>query len=125
MYPQSPLARQERSTDLVSDRGLTLVGAKRTHPRAALRVEGLRKCYGALDAVTGVGFEVRHGEIFGLLGLNGAGKTTLISMLAAEQRPSTGDAVLLGLSIREQHRAVRQLIGVAPQRIALYPMLTA
>jgi ABC-2 type transport system ATP-binding protein len=119
------LAQQERSTDLVSDRGLTLVGAKRTHPGVALRVEGLSKCYGALDAVTGVSFEVRHGEIFGLLGLNGAGKTTLISMLAAEQLPSTGDAVLLGLSIREQHRAVRQLIGVAPQQIALYPMLTA
>ena len=125
MYPHSPLAQQDRSTDLVSDRGLTLVGAKRTHPTVALRVEGLSKCYGALNAVTGVRFDVRHGEIFGLLGLNGAGKTTLISMLAGEQRPSTGDAVLSGLSIREHHRAVRQLIGVAPQQIALYPMLTA
>jgi ABC-2 type transport system ATP-binding protein len=125
MYPHSPLAQQDRSTDLVSDHGLTLVGAKRPHPRVVLRVEGLSKFYGALNAVTGVSFEVRHGEIFGLLGLNGAGKTTLISMLAAEQRPSTGDAMLLGLSIREQYRAVRQLIGVASQQIALYPMLTA
>jgi ABC-2 type transport system ATP-binding protein len=119
------LTQQERSTDLVSDRGLALIGAKRNHPRVALRVEGLSKCYGALDAVTGVSFDIRHGEILGLLGLNGAGKTTLISMLAAELRPSTGDALLLGLSVREQHRTVRQLIGVAPQQIALYPMLTA
>jgi len=125
MYPHSPLAQQDRSTDLGSERGLTLVGAKRTHPGVVLRVEGLSKCYGALNAVTGVSFDVCHGEIFGLLGLNGAGKTTLISMLAAQQRPSTGDALLLGLSIREQHRAVRQLMGVAPQQMALYPMLTA
>ncbi|MBV8139125.1 MAG: ABC transporter ATP-binding protein [Deltaproteobacteria bacterium] len=124
MYPHSPLAQQDRA-DLVNDRGLTLVGAKGTHARLALRVEGLSKCYGALNAVTGVSFEVRHGEIFGLLGLNGAGKTTLISMLAAERRPSSGDAVLLGLSIRKRRRTVRRMIGVAPQQIALYPMLTA
>jgi ABC-2 type transport system ATP-binding protein len=125
MYPQSPLAQQDRSADLVSDRGLTLVGTKRTHAGVALRVDGLSKRYGALDALTGVSFDVRQGEIFGLLGLNGAGKTTLISMLAAQRRPSTGDAVLLGLSIRNHGRAVRRMTGVAPQQIALYPMLTA
>ena len=54
MYPYSPLARQDRSAELASDRGLTLVGAKRTHPRVALRVEGLSKCYGALNAITSV-----------------------------------------------------------------------
>jgi len=48
-----------------------------------------------------VSFGIRHGEIFRLLGLNGAGKATLNSTLAAEQRPSIGDAVLLGLSVRE------------------------
>jgi ABC-2 type transport system ATP-binding protein len=125
MYPHSPLARQDRSANLVGDRGLTLVGAKRTHPGLALRVDGLSKSYGARNAVTGVSFDVHHGEIFGLLGLNGAGKTTLISMLAAELRPSTGDAVLLGLSIRSQCRAVRRMIGVAPQQMAVYPTLTA
>jgi ABC-2 type transport system ATP-binding protein len=119
------LAQQDGSADWVNDRGLTLVAAKRTHARLALRVEGLSKCYGALNAVTGVSFDLCHGEIFGLLGLNGAGKTTLISMLAAERRPSTGDAVLLGLSIRRRRRTVRRMIGVAPQHIALYPMLTA
>lgn len=124
MYPHSPLAQQDRSADLVNDR-LTLVAAKRTHARLALRVEGLSKCYGALNAVTGVSFDVRHGEIFGLLGLNGAGKTTLISMLAAQRRPSSGDAELLGLSIRKRRRTVRRMIGVAPQQMGLYPMLTA
>jgi ABC-2 type transport system ATP-binding protein len=65
------------------------------------------------------------GEIFGLLGLNGAGKTTLISILATERGPSGGDALVLGHSIRDERRAVRQLIGLAPQELALYPMLTA
>src|SRR5262249_5548474 len=69
--------------------------------------------------------DVRQGEIFGLLGLNGAGKTTLISILATELNPSSGDALVLGHSIRDERQAVRQLIGVAPQELALYPMLTA
>jgi ABC-2 type transport system ATP-binding protein len=46
-------------------------------------------------------------------------------MLATEQRPSAGDALLLGHSVCRERRAVRQMIGVAPQEIALYPMLTA
>jgi ABC-2 type transport system ATP-binding protein len=97
----------------------------RNQGAAALRVEALSKRYGAIEAVADVSFEVRQGEVFGLLGLNGAGKTTLISMLATERCPSAGDALLLGHSIREERRAVRQLIGVAPQEMALYPMLTA
>ena len=48
----------------------------------ALRVEGLRKCYGAIEAVAGLSLEIHAGEIFGLLGPNGAGKTTTISVLA-------------------------------------------
>ena len=91
----------------------------------ALRVEDLSKTYGSTDAVAGVSFDLRHGEVFGLLGLNGAGKTTLISMLATEKQPSAGDARLLGHSIRDERRAVREMIGVAPQEIALYPNLTA
>jgi ABC-2 type transport system ATP-binding protein len=85
----------------------------------------LRKRYGAIDAVSGVSFDIREGEVFGRHGLNGAGKTTLISMLATEQTPSAGDALLLGHSIRSDRHTVQQMIGLAPQEIALYPMLTA
>jgi ABC-2 type transport system ATP-binding protein len=125
MYPQSTLARRNREIDSASDRELTLVDASRERRNVALRVEAISKHYGDISAVRDVSFDVHQGEVFGLLGLNGAGKTTLISMLATERRPSAGDAVLLGRSIRDERRLVRQVIGVAPQEIALYPMLTA
>jgi ABC-2 type transport system ATP-binding protein len=91
----------------------------------ALRVEGVSKRYGELEALRNVSFDVHHGEVFGLLGLNGAGKSTLISILATERDSSSGDALLLGQSIRDNRRTVRRMIGVAPQESALYPMLTA
>ena len=124
MFAQSSLAQRNLKPDSSSDRGLTLVGAIREPGRVALHVNALSKRYGEMDAVSGVTFDVRHGEIFGLLGLNGAGKTTLISMLATERLPSGGDALLLGHSIRSERRVVRRMIGVAPQDIALYPMLS-
>src|SRR5216683_1768832 len=60
-----------------------------------LRVHDIRKRYGATDAVAGLSFDVREGEVFGLLGPNGAGKTTAISILATERAPSGGDAKVL------------------------------
>lgn len=94
-------------------------------PKVVLHVGDLRKHYGTTEAVRGVSFDLRQGEVFGLLGLNGAGKTTLISMLAGLREPSGGDALLLGHSIRNETRAIRHMIGVAPQEDALYPMLSA
>jgi ABC-2 type transport system ATP-binding protein len=91
----------------------------------ALRVEGLRKQYGAKEAVAGVSFEVREGEVFGLLGPNGAGKTTTLAMLATQRRPSAGDATLFGHRLSTEVREVRRLIGIVPQDLAVYPMLTA
>jgi ABC-2 type transport system ATP-binding protein len=90
-----------------------------------LRVEGLQKRFGSTEAVAGITFEVRQGEVFGLLGRNGAGKTTTISMLATARRPSAGDALVFGESLRRAPGAIRRLIGVAPQDIAVYPGLTA
>jgi ABC-2 type transport system ATP-binding protein len=90
-----------------------------------LRVHDIRKSYGATEAVAGLSFEVRAGEVFGLLGPNGAGKTTTIAMLATERAPTGVDAILFGHSVRREPRLVRRLIGVAPQDLALYPMLTA
>ena len=69
-------------------------------------------------------FDIFEGEVFGLLGPNGAGKTTTISMLATQRPPSAGDATLFGHSIRKEPKAIRQMIGIAPQEVALYPMLT-
>jgi len=100
-------------------------GRRRGQGDFALSVKDLRKRYGATEAVAGLSFDVYEGEIFGLLGPNGAGKTTTISILATQRFPSSGDAILFGHSICREPRVVRQMIGVASQDVALYPMLTA
>jgi len=125
MYAESALAQRSLEPDPTHNHGLALVGPSRAKAKVALQVDRLSKHYGEIDAVSGVSFEIREGEIFGLLGHNGAGKTTLISMLATDRSPSAGDAFLLGHSIRGERRTVRRMIGAVPQEIALYPMLTA
>jgi ABC-2 type transport system ATP-binding protein len=116
---------QNREFDTPNAQRLRLVETTHGQGKIALSVEAMSKRYGEMEAITDVSFDVRQGEIFGLLGLNGAGKTTLISILATERNPSSGDALILGHSICDERQAVRQLIGVAPQELALYPMLTA
>jgi len=92
---------------------------------SAIEVLNLRKSFGDVVAVDGVGFTVRQGEIFSLLGPNGAGKTTTISILSGLLRPDEGDAWILGFSIRQNLMEVKKLLGVVPQEIALYEDLTA
>ncbi|HET8627871.1 MAG TPA: ABC transporter ATP-binding protein [Thermomicrobiales bacterium] len=90
----------------------------------ALRVEGVRKRYGRVTALDGVGLAVRRGEIFGLLGANGAGKTTLIKILVGAARPDAGAVTVLGLDPARQARALRRQIGYMPQAPALYEDLS-
>src|SRR5512135_247661 len=93
--------------------------------QAAIAVTNLHKAFGEVKAVQGVSFEVRPGEIFSLLGPNGAGKTTTISMLSTLLRPDDGDAQVMGHSIRHDPMAVKAVLGVVPQEIALYEDLSA
>ncbi|MCG2807467.1 MAG: ABC transporter ATP-binding protein [Coriobacteriia bacterium] len=90
-----------------------------------VRVEGLVKKFGDLAAVDHVDFAITEGEIFGLLGPNGAGKTTVISMISGLLEPTDGDVIVDGASVRKQPIAVKRVLGVVPQEIALYPTLTA
>lgn len=92
---------------------------------AILQVFNLVKKYGDFTAVKGISFEIQEGEIFSLLGPNGAGKTTTISMLSTLYTPTGGDASIDGHSITKEPMAVRRLIGVVPQELALYDDLTA
>jgi ABC-2 type transport system ATP-binding protein len=85
----------------------------------------LKKNYGSNQAVQGVSFSVLNGEIFSLLGPNGAGKTTTISMLSCLLQPSGGDAEIGGHSIIKDPMAVKRLIGIVPQELALYQTLNA
>jgi ABC-2 type transport system ATP-binding protein len=90
-----------------------------------LEVQKLSKKYGDFTAVKGISFDIKEGEIFSLLGPNGAGKTTTISMLSTLYDPTDGDATIGGHSIKKEPMAVRQVIGVVPQDLALYEDLTA
>ena len=92
---------------------------------AILEVHQLVKKYGEKTAVNEISFEILESEIFSLLGPNGAGKTTTISVLSTLLAPTAGDAVIGGHSVTKEPMAVRKLIGVVPQDIALYEELTA
>jgi ABC-2 type transport system ATP-binding protein len=76
-------------------------------------------------AVKGINLTIERGEIFSLLGPNGAGKTTTISMMSGLIAPTEGDVMIDGHSIVHEPMAVKQIIGVVPQDIALYQTMTA
>src|SRR5919109_4920830 len=90
-----------------------------------LEAHNLVKHYGDFEAVKDISFHIDEGEIFSLLGPNGAGKSTIIGMLATLFAPTGGEAMIGGHSVIKNPMAVRQLIGVVPQEIALYDDLTA
>ena len=81
----------------------------------AIVAEGLRKRYGEVQALDGVGFAVRQGEIFGLLGPNGAGKSTTVRVLATLTVPDEGRALVAGHDTAREANAVRRTIGYVSQ----------
>lgn len=91
----------------------------------AVEAKKLDKKFRDVHAVQAISFTIKKGEIFSLLGPNGAGKTTTISMLSTLIPPTGGDALVMGHSIKSDPMAVKKMIGVVPQEIALYEDLTA
>jgi ABC-2 type transport system ATP-binding protein len=87
--------------------------------KPAVRIENLRKAYGATLAVDGVSFEVREGEIFGIVGPNGAGKTTTVECLEGLRVADGGQIEVLALDPVRGERELRQRIGVQLQQSAL------
>jgi ABC-2 type transport system ATP-binding protein len=88
-------------------------------------VKDLHKSFKDFKAVDGVSFSIFKGEIFGLLGPNGAGKTTTIRMLSTVLEANKGDINIGGHSVKKNAEAVRSIIGVCPQDLALYEDLSA
>ena len=84
----------------------------------------LSKKFGQREAVNDLTFNVARGELFGLVGPDGAGKTTTIRMLAGILEPSDGDALIDGISVRDQPEAIKEHIAYMPQRFGLYQDLT-
>jgi ABC-2 type transport system ATP-binding protein len=92
-----------------------------------IEVVELRKRYApkAPEAVAGISFEARRGEVFGLLGPNGAGKTTTIGALTTRVRPTSGYVAIDGIDVQADPVAVKQRIAVVPQRPNLDRQLKA
>ncbi len=88
-----------------------------------ITVEGLRKSYGPVKAVDGVTFQVRRGEIFGMVGPNGSGKTTTIECIEGLRCPDEGSLRVLGLDPQEDYYALRERTGVQLQSANLPPRM--
>lgn len=80
-----------------------------------VEVRNLRKRYGDKQAVDGVSFSVKKGEIFGILGPNGAGKTTTLEMMETLRPIDSGSVEIDGIDVTKDPRAIKYLIGVQPQ----------
>ena len=89
-----------------------------------VKVEGVSKHYGSVRALDDVSFEVRPGEIFGLIGPDGAGKSTLFRMLATLLCPESGRITVDGQDVVGDYRKLRACVGYMPGRFSLYPDLT-
>ena len=124
----------EGSADHLADRnsnspaGLRHMGARSTAEvtkETVIEVEGLRRSYGALEAVRGVSLKVFRGELFALLGTNGAGKTTTIEVLEGLQRADAGRVRVLGMDPMADRAMVRRLTGMMLQSGGFTGELTA
>lgn len=76
-------------------------------------------------AIDNISLNINKGEIYGLLGPNGAGKTTTISILCGLFGPTSGNVFIDGMEYQHSSEKIKNIIGVVPQEIALYPSLTA
>ncbi len=89
-----------------------------------IEVVGLRKSYGELAAVDGLEFDVRRGEIVGLIGANGAGKTTTLQSLAGLLKPDEGLLKVCGRSVVNEAIEVKRLLAYIPDSNQPYDLLT-
>jgi ABC-2 type transport system ATP-binding protein len=111
--------------DIETDRNATAEVAPAVSGAAtAIRVQGLVKSYDGIEAVAGIDFEVRTGEVFGLLGPNGAGKTTTVEILEGYRPRDDGAVEVLGVDPWRADAAHRERIGVVLQHSELPPALS-
>lgn len=85
-----------------------------------IEVSQLSKRYGDIDALKGISFEVRRGEIVGFLGPNGAGKSTCLKIMTCFIPPSSGTVKIAGMDVSQKSREVRNRFGYLPENAPLY-----
>ncbi len=90
----------------------------------AVRIRGVAKRFGSLQALQNIDLDIPAGEFFGLLGPNGAGKTTLISALAGLVRPDQGQIEVMGHDVQRDYRMARRQLGVVPQELVFDPFFS-
>ncbi|MFN8638555.1 MAG: ABC transporter ATP-binding protein [Dehalococcoidia bacterium] len=93
-------------------------------PEVAIRVRGLRRRYGDLEAVRGLDLEIHRGEVFALLGPNGAGKTTTVEILEGYRPRTDGEVSVLGFDPARGERALRERVGIVLQETVADQYLT-
>jgi ABC-type multidrug transport system ATPase subunit len=89
-----------------------------------IEVRSVEKRFDETTALAGVSFDVRAGELFGLIGADGAGKTTLFRILVTLLTPDAGEARVDGLDVVDDYREIRRRVGYMPGRFSLYPDLS-
>lgn len=89
-----------------------------------ISLRNIEKSYKSQVAVQDISFEVKPGELFGLIGPDGAGKTTLFRILTTLLLPDKGEAKVAGYDIIEDYKAIRKSVGYMPGRFSLYQDLT-
>src|SRR6187399_3111580 len=88
-----------------------------------ISVKDLVKNYGSFQAVKGISFDVKEGEIFGLLGPNGAGKSTTLEIIETLREKTSGDVMVDGLNLDKDPGEIKKIIGVQLQSSGYYPGL--
>ncbi len=90
----------------------------------AIEVRGLRKSFGAKEAVAGIDLDIAAGSLAGLVGPNGAGKTTSLSMMTGLLRPDLGKVLINGVDVWADPAAAKAVIGVVPAEVRLFDRLS-
>lgn len=88
-----------------------------------IKVKDLVKRYGTFEAVKGISFEVKEGEIFGLLGPNGAGKSTTLEIIETLREKTSGEVWVNGFNLDKEPDEIKKIIGVQLQTSGYYPNL--
>ena len=91
---------------------------------SVIKIEGLEKSYGDINAVKGISFEIHKGEMFGLVGPDGAGKTTTIRVLCGLVNPDSGSVNVLDINVIKNRKKIQNQIGYLSQKFSLYGDLT-